>query len=1250
MFFGFGGQKVSAAIVEEKSIKNWTWKGTDKCWNNTDQYKKSITFTISADMLTDGKFLADVAGHSKNGHTFMYFDAENELKAVLDSKKCYKDGDPVPVPDKMIFHIVDAMGENVSPPIEKHDFGALEIGSEYTLSCWGFANDGFSGEGGCSFGLEPSCNLSTVSPSELCSAAAAPVGIIPVGSSFKLCWTTANAANVAIDSGIKGSFAVTGSFAVPDGNIIIAPPISGINAYIMTVNGDVFSKTCQTAITVGQPSCIFSATPSAISYGNKTILKWETVGVTSATIDNGNSSTADDTGIKQSDLPKGSMSVAPLIDTTYTMTANGLIDPVDCPKAAVSVSAPSLQNAGLVPCGRLIDNLNTSEINESAPCDICSVFYMLKNIINFIMTMSIGVGIFILVIIGLLYVFSGGSLERISFAKTAINSVVSGISIIFIVWVAVAIILQLMGYGNMSRWNQVSCGLMATPSQVNNISIAVSDDHIVLSWSEPTVKTGISGYKVYRSSPTNAAYSLLTSGGCANLGNVLTCTDAGLTNGVTYYYKVLAVNAIGEGSQPSEISTMSDCSGADSNIYQSKTVAADTDQDGYSVAAPVRQCVGAPTTISGRTYYKNGNGNFYFIDSTSILGIGDCDESTTGADKWRLRYLDSDKDGYCTTPKDTPVCVGSDLKYPNYIDSCRCFTDPVKDITEIGSSACYYRDCASTDNSRWRNRYFDFDKDGYGDKNINIYGTDTATLDFGPIFCVGNHPDYVDNNTDCKPDNKNIYQFKNAVNDKDQDGHAITNKDENNKIIALNIIPQTKKDPIYGGYTVINKDAAGNIISLPSIPTDPELAPVCVGDSKIIKNTDGKDRMYYKNVLGNFEFIDSDQTPIPPALVSWLNKGGETDCDPDNVNIYQKKIVALDKDQDGYSDQAAAETKEQCVGDTKTVDGRIYYKNKDGNFYFIASSSIIKSAIIDCDPNNKNIYQLLNVATDADQDGYSSTAVSSQCVGDLRMIGGKKYYKIIAGSNDSDFKYIDEGSIKTGGVKTDCDDNNANIYQFKDAATDADHDGYSTTAASGAISNQCVGDFKITGGRKYYKKTISNKDSDFMYIDKDFIQPSGINTDCNDSDPAVHENLNYYCDGDSDGVKSKFVTTACVANIPSECSATHGTDCDDGNSAIKPGAAEICDGAIDNNCDGSYNAGVAPQICPGNCGINGSQICNGSGIWGACSTASSCSYVPICSPLSESKACIGGTETRTRSINCCGGCSEWGIWGSCVKK
>ncbi|MBU4338816.1 hypothetical protein KKB43_01440 [Patescibacteria group bacterium] len=112
---------------------------------------------------------------------------------------------------------------------------------------------------------------------------------------------------------------------------------------------------------------------------------------------------------------------------------------------------------GLVPCGRLADNTTTTDINESAPCSLCALFYMLKNIINLVMTLAIGVGVFILVIAGLLYAFSAGDSRNIDLAKSAVTSAIIGIAIIFIAWMAIAIILQGMGYANMATWNQVNC-------------------------------------------------------------------------------------------------------------------------------------------------------------------------------------------------------------------------------------------------------------------------------------------------------------------------------------------------------------------------------------------------------------------------------------------------------------------------------------------------------------------------------------------------------------------------------------------------------------------------------------------------------------------------------------------------------------------------------------------------------------------------------------------------------------------------
>jgi predicted phage tail protein len=66
---------------------------------------------------------------------------------------------------------------------------------------------------------------------------------------------------------------------------------------------------------------------------------------------------------------------------------------------------------------------------------------------------------------------------------------------------------------------------------------------VTLTWSAPSNDGGspITGYKVYRGTSEGAETLLAT------LGNTLTYVDNDVVNGQTYYYRVSAVNALGEG-------------------------------------------------------------------------------------------------------------------------------------------------------------------------------------------------------------------------------------------------------------------------------------------------------------------------------------------------------------------------------------------------------------------------------------------------------------------------------------------------------------------------------------------------------------------------------------------------------------------------------------------------------------------------------------------------------------------------------
>src|SRR5437660_1780729 len=88
------------------------------------------------------------------------------------------------------------------------------------------------------------------------------------------------------------------------------------------------------------------------------------------------------------------------------------------------------------------------------------------------------------------------------------------------------------------------------PGAPQGLSATAGDATVTLTWSAPSSNGGspITNYRIYRGTSSNGETLLAT------IGNVLTYTDTAVTNGVTYYYQVSAVNGAGEGPRSNEAS------------------------------------------------------------------------------------------------------------------------------------------------------------------------------------------------------------------------------------------------------------------------------------------------------------------------------------------------------------------------------------------------------------------------------------------------------------------------------------------------------------------------------------------------------------------------------------------------------------------------------------------------------------------------------------------------------------------------
>jgi len=135
---------------------------------------------------------------------------------------------------------------------------------------------------------------------------------------------------------------------------------------------------------------------------------------------------------------------------------------------------------------------------------------------------------------------------------------------------------------------------------------------------------------------------------------------------------------------------------------------------------------------------------------------------------------------------------------------------------------------------------------------------------------------------------------------------------------------------------------------------------------------------------------------------------------------------------------------------------------------------------------------------------------------------------------------------------------------------DADGDGYGNPSA---LLNYCV---------QPYGYVSNSGDCDDAFAD---TYPSATEL-CdgrdNDCDGTADDGLtfsNYYADADADGYGTGTASNLC--SNPGAGYATNNTDCDDGNTAVHPGAIESCANTIDDNCNGTINEGCNGANTPG---------------------------------------------------------------------
>ncbi len=298
---------------------------------------------------------------------------------------------------------------------------------------------------------------------------------------------------------------------------------------------------------------------------------------------------------------------------------------------------------------------------------------------------------------------------------------------------------------------------------------------------------------------------------------------------------------------------------------------------------------------------------------------------------------------------------------------------------------------------------------------------------------------------------------------------------------------------------------------------------------------------------------DDDDASVSPAATE-LCDGTDNDCDgsTDEDDAADAATFYADGDADGYGD--ATSPTEACDAPTGTVSDDTDCDDGDAAVNPGATETC-EGDDLDCDglvgDDDPDVLDATTWYADGDGDGWGTTATTtSACEG----LSG---WSALSGDcDDGDANASPLGTESCDEADNDCDgtvDEGVTTTFYADADGDGEGDADTTVEACDAPSGY-VGD------------ALDCDDTAASVTPSATELCDAVDNDCDGAtdEASAADAATWYADADGDGYgDADSPELACDA--PSGTVADS-TDCDDGSSALSPGADEVCDG-VDNDCD-----------------------------------------------------------------------------------